>query len=60
MKPKTPFALAILSGAPEDATDTQSKHVYSMTELGIAVQTIDEGDFRFVQLDSDNSETYLQ
>ena len=31
MKPMTPFALAILSLAPEDATDTQSKHVHSPT-----------------------------
>jgi len=60
MKPKTPFALVILSVAPEDATDTRSKHVHSITELATALQTIVEGDFRFVQLDSDNSETYLQ
>ena len=60
MKPKIPFAHPILSVTPEDTADTQSKHVHSMTELATALQIIAEGDFRFVQLDSDNSETYLQ
>ena len=67
MKPKTPCSLAQLLAELETLADTQEEFAgtslqsaHTMSETHATLQTIAVGDFRFVQLDSDASETYLQ